>query len=678
MGLTTGISEIGIEASEAVLRLYPVLGRNTVLLFAGLLLASAGLSVLIRALLLRKAGWIHRRSTPLKCHYTLMVLLVIFLILQAFHGLSGLSLWLFLLSAAAVCAAIFGLFTWRRFGIAAAILSLWLTLPLREIPTLIANVKDYLSLSSFSVPGKVGVYTLAVYACGRFTVFSLIAAVLSILTIAYYTKRRYLFRDSQALWFQHLACCPACGAPIVKSGNFCKYCGKPIQGRGCSMLKWKALEKDQYCANCGKNMGDHEECSDCGKPEFIGKTVKNAVKKSLGDEVKKYGTIALAAVVFLLPLLINDPLKYLTQGSAAVTNAYVDRLNEWHSDPSAAENASWLREYDEASAALYALNGRGFTVIPERLNYANEYIYIQYLDASYYQMAVMEKIDETVHRNDPAAFEGLGSYFNETMRMQQQALASGLSMITLGGNKLLAAENMVVDSFRFYTSFIPVIIRVILLFLAGTLSLGCGLYLTWKAPDPSPFASVMLTGDNTEEAAALQTKMKKAVKEERVITCLGILLAVVFLAVTAFIEARTQKAPEPTFASSMDQGFTDNAGFLIGWLSSCSTDPADALSKKDLVLQVIDDKQEALHDLTDAFIPAVSEADEEMIQRRAEARKIAGEFRTALDKVRVSLEAGLLPDKSTVSETLSLLIDGMKIDQKLKTEEAFSALEDLF
>ena len=678
MDLNTPLSDIGANVIEAMERLFPALAGNTLLLFSGIALLCIGGCVLCRALLLRKAGWLNAEEAPKKFHYTLMILLIVFLILQATHGLSGLPLLFMALSAGAVLSAVIGLFTWRSFGVTAAVLAIWLTLPLREFPTLLAHVRDYNNLSYYSIPGKVGVYTVAVYGCGRFIAYALIAAVLSVFTVAYYTRRRYLFKESIAAYFTNLTNCPKCGRPLVNAGNFCKYCGASVAGRGYSELKWKPLESEKYCSNCGLELKDSDECPVCGNPQTVGQIIKKEAKKALGDELKKYLVIGIVAALVIVPVLISDPLKYLTKGSAAVTNTYIEYLNEWHRTPSAADDKTWLASYDEASEALYAMNARGFTIVPERLTYSDTYVYIQYLDASYYQMAVMERINAAVHANDPASFSGLGSYFNETMNMQTRALASGTSVILQGGSMLRSAEYIAADSVRFYLSFIPVLVRIILFFLLGALSLGFGIFLMLKAPDPSPFKTVMLTVDTAEERAAQKERLKAARRSDRIIAVIAAAIVAVFFCAAALIESRTQKEPELTYEAALDAGFTVPGTALAGWFSECASDPADALAEKDNVLAVLEKSAPAVAYLADSYIPATEGEDAEDTAKRVTAQKTAAALRDVFSSVRAKLEANELPDRSTAAEAVRLLTEGMKLDQEIKINEAFDALKDLF
>ena len=45
--------------------------------------------------------------------------------------------------------------------------------------------------------------------------------------------------------------CTECGASIQDDSKFCKYCGASVEGRGFSALKWKPLEKGEFCVIVG-------------------------------------------------------------------------------------------------------------------------------------------------------------------------------------------------------------------------------------------------------------------------------------------------------------------------------------------------------------------------------------------------------------------------------------------
>ena len=672
MDPNTPIAEIGTRVVEALGRLFPLLAKNSILVFLGLALCTLGISLFVRARLLFKAGYL-RRSKILKFHYGLMAMLVLLLILQACHNYGRFGTAFLILSLLFVLLSIFGLITFRKFGVAAAIISLWLTLPLREIPEIILLVQDYQNLSEFSIPGKLGIYTFDVMEAGRFLSLALIAAVLTVIVAAYYTKRRYLFRSSAAL-FKNAAICPKCGAPIVKAGHFCAYCGADISGRGVSELQWEPLEDDTCCTNCGKELNDLGICDFCGQSGYFNAVVKD-VKKDAKNVLLKIGAIVLSVVLVFIPLLISDPLNYLTKGSAEITNTYIDKLNAWAEDPALAKDSTWLAEYDAASDALYECNGRCFTILPSRLNYTETYAYIQYLDASYYQMAVLEEMDEIVHTKGPEDFNGLGSYFMKTIDMQQQALTGSLKLILGDGNLLISVETIVLDTLRYWLSFVPMLVWIILLFALGGLALAGAVFLMLKAPDISPFKKLALNMDDSATRAAQEKERRAAAKKDRIITLIAVAIVVAFFVGDYLIESNIQKnkAPEWSFSSARDQGFTQTTVDLLPWLSECRTDPDAALLKKDEALKTIQASKEALDYLTERAIPEA----ESYTLDDVNVTKIAKELTPWLNKISAGLESGQLPNQETITETIRLLNEGTQYDQKLKAKEALEELSGL-
>ncbi len=656
----TPISHLGTEVSLYLNEAWPRLYRDSFLALAAIMAAAAGLSLLAFAFFRTRAAWVNRATTKKTFHYAFMGLLALFFILQLTHLSGTLDTVVAVSAFLSLAAGIVGLLRRRRFGVWFSAAALWLTLPAREISSVIGTLCDYDEIDRYSAPGKMGVFAAAQYIMDRMLVLAAIAAVFTVIAAVYYIRRRYLFTDCGEKRFLRAEACPSCGAVYVGAGDYCSVCGAKAEDHAYSVLKWTPLDKICFCPACGRDVSRKfgVPCELCRE--------KN---EGMSDFVKKLGAVLLAAAL-LAPTFFGDTPAFLAEGSAAANNAYVDRVNEWCEDVSVAEDAAWRASFDAADEALCELDLRGFRADTRRLNYAGLYMYVRYLEGSYSQVAVMEKLREAVDTGDTGDMAELAACFSETQNMQLRASGSTLRLL-FSVDRLHAGENMVLDALRYYFSFIPVIAAAAVLFFAGLFGAVCGLILYRRDPSADPFVKL---AEKTEEESVRREReaaRAKRARADRRLTAITAAVTLLVLGGAIFFEIRTAPEPEMTYQTGM-RCFAGDGALLLDWIGRCRTDPDGALAEKESVSQLVAALRETMAFLADA------EPEEDGLQLSEKVRAVAAGLSDALERVQSALDGGGIPDRETLENTAKLLTDGMKLESIMETEAAVSAVADLF
>jgi hypothetical protein len=161
--------------------------------------------------------------------------------------------------------------------------------------------------------------------------------------------------------------------------------------------------------------------------------------------------IVLFAIVFI-PAFLGGVVKPLTAGSAAVNNAYVEKLNEFWKDPEVAKSKDWVNGFTSAGNALYAVNERCFYIDPGALSHNDLLFYALYAEASYDQMVVLEDIAAAVQAADQSNIEALMQRFNATIDKQAQAVNRSRSWLQGDESVFVQLPALLVDGVRFYVS----------------------------------------------------------------------------------------------------------------------------------------------------------------------------------------------------------------------------------
>lgn len=632
-------------------------------LWLSILVFTVGCGFFIWSVCRQKSAYVSKRLTRKAVHYLLPLFSIGLAILQ-FTESSGTSAVLF--AAASTAIALTGAavtFAGQRFGVALTMASFWMSLPLKESFLLPAVYADYTGIGQYNAAGKIAVFAVAKMILGKIAVLAILSCAITLFTIACYTRRRYFFPDAYEHWFSDASCCPVCRSPLVSDAKYCPACGEQIGALPASKLAWKPLDVPVYCPECGKRLTKNGECRNCNPKDVLKTNFENLTGGSASDQIKSALAALLVMAVVFIPVFHGDVVTRLVSGSADISNAFVEKLNAWSGNPALARDPDWLRSYDEASEALSGVNARIFDVNPDRISYTGLYSYVGYADASYLQMAVIQRINEAVHSPLPADAQTLGAYFNQTMNLQQQAIVSGLGVET---GYLQKVENLVVDSLRFYLSFIPVSVLTALLFAGGLITgMGGAVWLN-KYRDNTPFVKKETVSIPPEEEEAREQKHRKYVRTERIATAVGVAAAALFLTVPGFLSPRTVPQGVPAAEECMDTAFSSDGTELIAWFSDCRTNPEKALDDSERIRALLDHCMEHLD-----LIMQSTDAEEEMIAVSEALKELLAEVKTGLD-------AGELPGDDVIGQATEVIREGQALNTERLMEDAFDAIGELF
>ncbi len=675
MSIDTSFAKLDEELSLFLHDAYPALFRNTVFQVLAIAAAALGVGLWLRMRLLEKPAPTHRESADKKYHSLLPALLLVLLAIQwQKKDLQG-GMLLLILSVLVCGAAIYALLSWRQIGVTLAIAALWLTLPMKDIPLMVAARADWVDIAQYSLPGKIGVFATGKFVCGRMVVLSLFAGILSVVIVAYYTYRRYLFRETAAQFFTGVSACPKCGRILTGEGKYCAACGTNVEGLPRSEFIWEEEEDPVYCPNCGRAMRNRDFCVGCGFGKKIGEIVKDEAKDAVKEQVVKYVVLGLIALIVFVPIFLGNVTKFLAGGRAEVSNAFTEKFDQWYQDENLADDAAWLADFDASNQALFDFNSKGFRVMPERLSYNNLYIYIQYLDASYYQMTVQQQISAAVHAKDGSEKQALGDYFNGTLDLQTQALGSGLSMMSSGGvsGTLRVLENAAADGLRFCLSYVPMWLRYIL--LPGTAVFGLWRWLTLRKKKPSlnPLKTAAGELEDQEALDKLRKAGAAARKKDRMYAAIGIGIVVIFMAVGFAKDIRMANEKTYTYQTAMNEAFTVNGPALVLWFNECASDPETALGEKEEAQSLLESCCLALEFVTQAEPPESLEA-----ETAAAATETAAALKEALEIMQQRLAEGQLPGKEEISRASALFKTGMNLDSVLIYHNTMEQLSEMF
>ena len=661
----TDLEQFGVDVTGTIHAAAVSLEMRAVFAAAAIAVLALGLAALAAVRARRRKAWLFPRTTPLKLHYSWMAVMAALLALQINNLSAPGCVGVLILTVLVFAAAVFGLLTWRSFGLAAAVAFIWLALPIRELPFALLGAGDLGDLAAYSVPGKAGILAAGELLFTRALVMELLAAVLTAVLVSYYTRRRYLFRSGREV-FAGASACPQCGFPLIEETGFCPACGCEVRGKPVSQPGIEFAVEPRFCTDCGHALKDGK-CSRCGAAP----TVSQQVKDQLADKAKSFfsgkAAVIAAAVLLFLPTVLNNVPRELTRGVNQANDIFVAKYGQWQADPAVAHDQAWLADFDEAAARLISANARGFTMKTDGMNKANLYLYLQYLDASWYQMVVVDRMAEAVHAGDTGAARTLGGYFNGTQNAQLDALRSSLGMIT-GRNFLSTLEDGVVDGLRFYFTLPPLQLTAALALAAGVLCLAWALILRKKTPAEEALSVI---GVETADPAKLREQGRAWRKKERLYAAAGAGLAALFILAGVGISAlRGEREEALDLASVCEQTYIGSGVPLLDWTALCTSDPAAALADRENAL--------ALMAEVCAGLAQIRELADQGEDEEAEKAAAAEALDALLERTQSTLESGVLPDQATRTELSRQLFAGMSSVEQSLISQAFEAVEDLF
>jgi len=629
--------------------------------YAAVIVLTVGVCLLVYSVLKSKSAYISRYTTDMKAAYALMAATVVLAILH-FGDLNG-SISVAVVALAllsAVCGAA-GVLLKQRFGPPFLIASLWLSLPVKEIINLPSIYKDYAELSRYNAASKMAVYAGDRMILGRIFVSMLIASLITVLYVGYFTKRRFYYTSAYEQEFERVSRCPKCLSPLVAEADYCSVCGESIKGLPYSVLQWKPLDYPKYCVKCGRRLNNNGDCVNCNA---LG-TMKNHISGLFGmtplSALKYLITCVLVAVIVFVPI-IKGGLNDIVSGSAQISNTYVEKYSEWKKDPSVAENPKWLLAYDEASNELYNVNARSFDVNPDRLNYKDLYSFINYFEASYLQMAVLQTANDAVHSGNTEEADKLASYLNETLNRQEQALVLGLSLKV---PMLKSAENIILDSGRFYLSYVPWTYIAAVLLSFGLLSFAAAVFLLLRNSGDI-FKTKAVVGIPESERIAIEGRYKAVIKKERITALIGVALVLLIVGASVTVSAVKQSVVSPSYEACVHTVYTENGSDLLIWLSECRTNPENAEANAEKISVIVEDSIEKLE-----LIIRNPDADADVVN-------VSQQLLKSMESIKRCIDSGILPNQELIEQTVKLLNLGMSIDLEGLLNEAFDSLGELF
>lgn len=651
------------EAADSFIKSeYPKALTNAFLLFLSIIVFTVGISLLVYSILKQKSAYVSERLTKKAYHYLLMIIGIALSVLQ-FDSSAGTPLLLF--SIASIAIAVAGaliLFFRKRLGVSFLLISVWMTLPLKEAFKLSAVYADWFSISQYNAASKVAILAADKMIIGRIAVLALIASIITVLTIAYYTKRRYFFKSSYERWFSDVSSCPVCQSPLTGNAQFCPTCGKSIEGSEPSQLKWAPLDDPKYCEKCGKSLSANGTCQHCDFSKSLQADLDNLFAGNISDKVKSLIACILVAVIVFIPVFRGNVIGQLVEDAALYNNRYVETFKEWRDDPSLSADPSWLAEYDARSTALSDFNSRIFEVEPDNLNYLMLYEYVQYAEASYSQMAVLQRTNEAVHLLKPLDASTLGAYFDKTLSLQQQALISGLKL-NIGWWQ--SAQNLILDSCRFYLALIPSVVLSCILLSGGTIGIVLSIVLLLKHRNKSPFIFKATADISLEEKQMREAQYAKYARTERIYTIIGSAIAVTIIALGMLLSINTTN-PASTTEGTIQTVFFSEGTELILWLSDCQNDPQKAINDRERINLLLEDCTNHLTVLTQS-----SEIDEEM-------SFVLDQLQVNIDVLKADIASERLPENATIKQLTEWLIKGMDQQSQRLIEVVFDSLQELF
>ena len=668
----TDLEQFGVDVTGTIHAAAVSLSRNTVFAAAAILVFALGLGLLAAVRARRKDAWLFARTTPLRFHYAWMAVMAVLLVIQLTHLNAPGAAAVAVATALVFAAAVFGLFTWRTLGPVAAVLFVWLALPVRELPFVLMFADELKDLSPYSVPGKAGMFAAGQMEYLRMLVMELAAAVLTAVLTGYYVRRRYLFRGLRDV-FAGASACPKCGFPLIEETAFCPSCGCEVRGRAVSAPGIAFAVEPRFCVDCGSPLKEGE-CPRCSAGQSFSEQVRGSAKKELTDRIRSFlsgkAAVIAVAVILFAPLLVNNMSRDLTRDVNMANDAFVEKYVRWKEDPSVAEDPAWLASFDGAASELIAANARGFTMDTAGQSKADVYLYMQYLEASWYQMVVADRMVKAVHTGAVADAAALGSYFDGTQNAQLNALRSSLSMISERGF-LSSLEDAVLDGLRFYFALPPLRLTAALLLAAGVLCAVLALLRRKKTTGEEALASVSLDTTDPEELEKLRAKGRAERKKERLYAAAGAALALLFILAGVGVSAlRGGEAEEPDLTAVSEQTYIGSGVPLLDWTALCTSDPAAALADRENALALMAECRAGLAKIEDLTSGGENE--------NPEAAAAAAALDAALARAQAALEGGALPDQATRTELARLLYAGMASYEQSIVSQAFQSVEDLF
>ena len=376
-----------------------------------------------------------------------------------------------------------------------------------------------------------------------------------------------------------------------------------------------------------------------------------------------YIIVAVVLIIFAIPgFLYGDLAGYLTDGTSGISNAFVERLNEYLDDPSVNEDAVWMSPFTAASDELYEADARFLDINPAAMRRSDILLYILYSEASFRQMEAIETIHTNVAAGEPVDSEAL-AVFNASIEDQQDALITQLNSVA-NFDYFDEAPRIAYDSAFYYLRMIGLvpcgwglIVLGILCGVAGVLVLRhkprvpvAPVADEAPAAEDAPIENAVHAGPAAE--AGKQFELKPAV---RIALIAGIVIAAigyfVFTEVIPTIEDTKEQENSAAFIDEVQATIATRPAELVLWLREAQKADASDLTQEYLQTGI---------DLIDAQLAGLDTLDtwEELPEDAGDFGTLFAQLsereRPILNEMRSALASGEIPPQELLSEYAKL------------------------
>lgn len=657
-----------LQFSNYVFKYNEQLINSFVWFSVSLILLAAVLSVFVYCFYGQRKRFLGKETTPLRFHKMIIPIMILFVFFQLQHLSSPVTINLFVISIIILFVSISGILRFRMYGVFTSVIYIWLTLPIKEIPSLFLSQNDFAQFGVLSVPEQAGLLAEAQYFIFRTIVLEIIALVLTIFVFGYYSHRRYLFDHYIKTHFNGLSRCRGCGILLVFDGDYCPCCGEDIHNEPRSVMSKTPLIIDKYCRKCGSIL-HRGFCSSCSTYEEhinnLKKTINNFFISDIKSTIIGFFSALLLLVIVLFPMVISNIPKSLTKGSAEDSNIYVGYLRELKSNKALTYNKDWLNDFDNASDTLYNTNKRVFYLDTSRLSYSDLNLYNNYSGAAYQQMIVIERIKSDVYNKKYDEYTMLLNRFDYTNSVMTDAFSNTM-FLTLNSrnNYILSVENTFLDSIKFYVSFIDIkAVSVGMLALSIIISIIM-LVLVLKIKKEPLFLCVEYETGKTCDLSAYKHKRRK---EILLGFCVGLVTAVVIISLVS-IEAVTVQRGRVNFSMAFTDLYINKSVELEVWIGD--NDNRINLNEKqcETAAEIINAMYVDINVLLHSDENAIDDTElmSGIIDNTNELDKLLNKFMRSVNSYR-------FPDNLTQKNILKLMKNGMTLNQKYLIENTFNS-----
>ena len=381
---------------------------------------------------------------------------------------------------------------------------------------------------------------------------------------------------------------------------------------------------------------------------------KDAISEGLGNLKKLVIVAVIAAALIVIPTYFSSSVNYFVRGSAQLNNSFVACINEFQKNPGIYENAEFTDRLKASYNELVQFNSRVIDVNTRVVRQADLYFFMLQSDASFQQMLTMRKMYDSAIAGDLESTQAAGNYFDYTNQLMTVALISAQENIAAGSNNLVMSSwYILLDAFRFYTSFIPLtVLAVIFAVLAAIL-----FFLSVRSGEGFPFKP-----DNDILKPIDALRMPKV----SWITLAAVLVLIV--GVSAFRGQKPNHINEQDYPQMVSNAFYDSAKEAMQLLALTGRNVGERRWELSTALdrqaQAIDALQsiEAADEAYEAIHPAILE----------EAEELQG----IIARLRTDLESGSI-DADTLKEYIELETKLLSQVQNIVIWNTASVISDL-